>query len=80
MGRIQKNKLDDEREGIALSLLLSRTVCRGHGGNVMNQMFFYLEQIFRMTSIPIRVLDEQGEVFLFNCGFRADRDPVIIRN
>lgn len=42
----------------------------------MEQIFYSLERIYRMTHIPIRYMDGKGEVALFSRGSAPQQDPV----
>jgi len=43
----------------------------------MDELFFALEHIFRITLIPVRCLDASGEIVLFNRGYEKKTDPFI---
>lgn len=43
----------------------------------METTLYALERLYRMTNIPIRYFDTDGEVSYFNQGFPPEQDPVI---
>ena len=46
----------------------------------MDELFFALEHIYRMTFIPIRCFDASGTIVLFNRGYKKHEDPFVQGN
>jgi len=43
----------------------------------MQNIFFALERVYKMTYIPVRLIDKTSQITFFNMGYAPEQDPII---